>query len=68
MPGERKKQQRKQHVLYVVSGRVCRSRFSLREDLPERLPTGHLRHPAIGIVFLIFIGEHGFQIFLSAGA
>jgi len=30
----------------------------LREDLPELLPTRRMRHPAIGILFLIFIGEH----------
>src|SRR5436309_11619969 len=40
---------------------LLRSRFPLREDLPELLPTGRMRHPAIGILFLIFIGEHGFE-------
>src|SRR5256885_3192043 len=33
----------------------------LREDLPELLPTGRMRHPAIRILFLIFISEHGFE-------
>src|SRR6266849_6674272 len=33
----------------------------LREDLPELLPIGRMRHPAIRVLFLIFIGEHRFK-------
>ena len=37
-----------------------------REDLPELLPTRCMRHPAIGILFLIFRGSHGFARSLDA--
>ena len=33
----------------------------LSDDLPELLPIGRMRNPAIRVLFLIFIGEHGFK-------
>jgi hypothetical protein len=33
----------------------------LREDLPELLPARSVRDPTIGILFLIFVGEHSFK-------
>jgi hypothetical protein len=33
----------------------------LSDDLPELLPTGRMRHPAIWVLFLIFIGKHRFK-------
>src|SRR5258706_11082367 len=33
----------------------------LRDDLPELLPRGRMRHPAIWVLFLIFIGKHRFK-------
>ena len=33
----------------------------LAEDLPELLPTGRMRTPAVGILLDVFIGENGFK-------
>ena len=33
----------------------------LREDLPELLPIGRMRNPAIWVLFLIFISKHRFK-------
>src|SRR5258708_3581224 len=49
---------RSRHVLAELQAQIP---YPLREDLPELLPTGRMRNPAIGILFLLFIGEHGFE-------
>jgi len=49
---------RSRHVLAELQAQIP---YPLREDLPELLPRGRMRHPAIWVLFLIFIGKHRFK-------
>src|SRR5713101_10197999 len=47
--------------MYVVSGQLLCSRLPWRDDLPRVLTARSVRTPAVGLLFLVFIGKERFK-------